>query len=199
MPLMKMSLNRDWLAKGLVLLEATKNTFVLHRKSKLSEKDLIDFTYILNLILTSGVPIMSGLSDMATQSSNKRMATAASFLHSKLESGKSISDSMRDYPELFPPFYASMVGAGEVAGNLEQVLNDIMKYLEWQMKLKKDIRAALAYPIIVLTAVFCLIAILFIFVMPKVHQNTHRSECEPPPCPRRFLSLPSAWCKTTGR
>jgi type IV pilus assembly protein PilC len=154
-------------SKGLVLLEATKGTFVLHRKPKLSEKDLIDFTYLLNLILTSGVPIMSGLSDMANQSSNKRMATAASFLQSKLESGKSISDSMHDYPELFPPFYASMVGAGEVAGNLEQVLNDIMKYLEWQMKLKKDIGAALAYPVIVLTAVLCLIAILFIFIMPK--------------------------------
>ena len=160
-------LEQRLLVKGLVLLEATKGTFVLHRKPKLSEKDLIDFTYLLNLILSSGVPIMSGLHDMANQSANKRMATAASFLQSKLESGKSISDSMRDYPELFPPFYASMVGAGEVAGNLEQVLNDIMKYLEWQMKLKKDIRAALAYPVIVLTAVVCLIAILFIFVMPK--------------------------------
>jgi type IV pilus assembly protein PilC len=155
------------LSKGLVLLEATKGTFVPHRKPKLGEKDLIDFTYLLNLILASGVPIMSGLSDITNQSSNKRMAAAASFLQSKLESGKSISDSMRDYPELFPPFYASMVGAGEVAGNLEQVLNDIMKYLEWQMKLKKDIRSALAYPAIVLTAVVCLIAILFIFVMPK--------------------------------
>jgi type IV pilus assembly protein PilC len=154
-------------SKGLVLLEATKGTFVLHRKPKLSEKDLIDFTYFLNLILTSGVPIMSGLSDMANQSSNKRLATAASFLQSKLESGKSISDSMRDYPELFPPFYASMVGAGEVSGNLEQVLNDIMNYLEWQIKLKKDIRSALAYPVIVLIAVLCLIAMLFIFVMPK--------------------------------
>jgi type II secretory pathway component PulF len=160
-------LEQRLLAKGLVLLEATKGAFVLHRKPKLSEKDLVDFTYLLNLILSSGVPIMSGLNDMANQSANKRMATAASFLQSKLESGKSISDSMRDYPELFPPFYASMVGAGEVAGNLEQVLNDIMKYLEWQIKLKKDIKAALAYPVIVLTAVVCLIAILFIFVMPK--------------------------------
>ena len=160
-------LEQRLLAKGLVLLEATKGTFALRRKAKLNEKDLIDFTYLLNVILSSGVPIMSGLNDMANQSANKRMATAASFLQSKLESGKSISDSMRDYPELFPPFYASMVGAGEIAGNLEQVLNDIMKYLEWQMKLKKDIRAALAYPVIVLTAVVCLIAILFIFVMPK--------------------------------
>lgn len=154
-------------SKGLVLLEATKGTFVLHRKSKLSEKDLVTFTYLLNLILSSGVPLMSGLSDMAKQSANRRIATAVSFLQSKLESGKSISDSMLDYPELFPPFYTSMVRAGEVSGNLEQVLNDLMNYLEWQIKLKKDIKSALAYPVILLTAVASLIAILFIFVMPK--------------------------------
>lgn len=154
-------------AKGLILLESAKGTFVFARKPKLSEGELIDFTYLLNLILTSGVPLMSGLSDMATQSANRRIATATSFLHAKLETGKSISDSMREYPELFPPFYTSMVRAGEASGNLEQVLNDIMAYLEWQVKLKKDVKSALAYPAIVLTAVASLIAILFIFVMPK--------------------------------
>ncbi|MCG2721355.1 MAG: type II secretion system F family protein [Thermodesulfovibrionales bacterium] len=154
-------------SKGLILLESAKGTFIFHRKPKLSEKELVDFTYLLNLILTSGVPLMNGLSDMATQSANRRIATATSFLKSKLETGKSISDSMLEYPELFPPFYTSMVRAGEVSGNLEQVLNDIMAYLEWQIKLKKDVKSALAYPAIVLTAVASLIAILFIFVMPK--------------------------------
>jgi type II secretory pathway component PulF len=154
-------------SKGLTLIEATKGRFVLHSKLKLSEKDLVNFTYLLNLILSSGISIMSGLSDMAKQSLNRRISSAASFLQAKLETGKSISDSMLEYPELFPSFYTSMVRAGEVSGNLEQVLNDIMAYLEWQIKLKKDVRSALAYPAIVLTAVASLIAILFIFVMPK--------------------------------
>jgi type IV pilus assembly protein PilC len=154
-------------SKGLTLIEATKGRFVLHGKLRLSEKELVDFTYLLNLILTSGIPLMSGLSDMSKQSANRRISSAASFLQAKLETGKSISDSMLEYPELFPPFYTSMVRAGEVSGNLELVLNDIMAYLEWQIKLKKDVRSALAYPAIVLTAVASLIAILFIFVMPK--------------------------------
>ena len=154
-------------SKGLTLIEASKGRFVLHGKLRLSEKELVDFTYLLNLILTSGIPLMSGLSDMAKQSANRRISSAASFLQAKLETGKSISDSMLEYPELFPPFYTSMVRAGEVSGNLELVLNDIMAYLEWQIKLKKDVRSALAYPAIVLTAVASLIAILFIFVMPK--------------------------------
>ncbi|MBM4145126.1 MAG: type II secretion system F family protein [Nitrospira sp.] len=154
-------------SNGLILLEATKSRFVFYRKPRLSDKDLVNFTYLLNLILSSGVPLMSGLNQMAQQSANKRIATAASFIQSKLESGKSISDSMAEYPELFPQFYISMVRAGEISGNLEQVLNDVMAYLEWQIKLKKDVKAALAYPAIVLTAVAVLIAVLFIFIMPK--------------------------------
>lgn len=154
-------------SNGLILLEATKSKFVFYRKPRLSDKDLVNFTYLLNLILSSGVPLMSGLNQMAKQSANRRIATAASFIQSKLESGKSISDSMSDYPELFPQFYISMVRAGEVSGNLEQVLNDVMAYLEWQIKLKKDVKAALAYPAIVLTSVALLIAVMFIFIMPK--------------------------------
>jgi len=157
-------------SKGLTLIEAAKSTFSFSFKGfmpRFREKDLIDFTYILNVILSSGVPILSGLRDMAKQTTNKRLSFAAASLQSQLESGKSISDSMLEYPDFFPPFYTSMVRAGEVSGNLEKIFNDIITYLEWQMKLKKEVRSALAYPAIVLTAVVSLVIVLFAFVMPK--------------------------------
>jgi type IV pilus assembly protein PilC len=157
-------------SKGLTLIEAAKSTFSFRFKGfkpRLREKDLLDFTYILNVILSSGVPILSGLRDMSQQTANKRLSLAASAVQSQLESGKSISDSMLENPDFFPPFYIIMVRAGEVSGNLEQVFNDIMAYLEWQMKLKKDVRSALAYPAIILIAVISLVIVLFAFVMPK--------------------------------
>jgi type IV pilus assembly protein PilC len=153
--------------KRLTLIEATRSTFSLIRKPKLREKDLLHFTYFLNVILSSGIPIMSGLSDMANQSINGRISQAASLLHYELKAGKSISDSMLEHPGLFPPFYTSMVKAGETSGKLEQVLNDVMSYLEWQIQLKKEVKAGLSYPAIVLCAVAALITVLFVFVMPK--------------------------------
>lgn len=155
-------------SRGLSLIEATRNRFVFSSRLKLSDKDLLNFTYFLNLIMTSGMPIMSGLQDMSKQSVNSSISGAASLLQSKLESGKSISESMLEHPDLFPPFYVSMVKAGEASGNLEQVFTDMMAYLEWQIKLKKDVQAALAYPLIVLGAVVSLITILFVFIMPKL-------------------------------
>jgi type II secretory pathway component PulF len=110
---------------------------------------------------------MNGLNDLASQTTNKKQSRTASMLYMKLESGKSISESMSDYPDLFPSYYTSMVKAGEAAGSLEQILIDLMHYLEWQIKLKKDVKAALAYPAMVFSAVVGLVLILFSFVMPK--------------------------------
>ncbi len=155
-------------SQGLSLIEATRNRFIFRSRLKLNEKDLLNFTYFLNLIISSGMPIMSGLQDMSRQSVNSRISGAASLIQAKLESGKSISESMLEHPDLFPPFYVSMVKAGEASGNLEQVFHDIMAYLEWQIKLKKDVQAALAYPMIVMGAVVTLITILFVFIMPKL-------------------------------
>ncbi|MEW6110106.1 MAG: type II secretion system F family protein [Nitrospirota bacterium] len=154
-------------SKGLTLIETTRSRFSFAGKSRLREKDLLNFTYLLNLILSSGIPIISGLNDIARQSTNKRIASAALYLQSKLESGKSISESMLDYPGLFPSYYSSMIRAGEVSGNLDQILNDLMDYLEWQINLRKNVSAALSYPAMVLFAVASLITILFVFVMPR--------------------------------
>ncbi len=153
--------------QGLTLIEASRAGFGLHIPFRLRDRELLDLSYFLQLILSSGVPIMTGLHDLAGQSSNRKIARTASLLSAKLEAGKSISEAMADYPDIFPPLYTSMVRAGEAAGALEQVLQDLMNYLEWQMKLKKDIKAALAYPAIVLSSVIGLIMILFAFVMPK--------------------------------
>ena len=80
--------------KGLTVIEFSKAAFAFKSRHKLRGKDLINFTYFLNIILSSGISIMSGLSDMAKQSPNRNLSMTASLLHSKLESGKSISESV---------------------------------------------------------------------------------------------------------
>ncbi len=153
--------------RGLTLIEATRRRVQLFSGLSLRDRDLLDFTYYLHLILSSGVPIMGGLADMAGQTVNLRISRTASLLTQKLESGKSISESLQELPELFPVYYTSMIRAGEASGNLEQILKDLMAHIEWQMNLKKSVRAALAYPALILTALALLITVLFVFVMPK--------------------------------
>lgn len=155
-------------SQGLILIEATASLFGGLRRSGLPGKDLLNFTYLLHLIFTSGISVMSGLSDMAGQSVSRRVSAAASRLRAEIEAGKSISEAMAGAPETFPVYYSSMVRAGELSGKMEQVLDDLMRYIEWQIQLKKDVRTALAYPVMVLSAVLLFVLILFSFVIPKL-------------------------------
>jgi type II secretory pathway component PulF len=155
--------------RGLTLIEATKErlTVLFKRRQKLKDNELLNFTYFLHLILTSGIPIISGLRDMAKQLGNRRVSSLAGFVHAKVEAGMSLSEAMSEYPDSFPSYYTGMVKAGEASGKLDDVLSDLRNYLEWQIAFKKTIRSAMAYPAIVLTAVILLGTLLFTFVMPK--------------------------------
>ena len=156
---------------GLTLIEAEKSAFfdLSWRKGpKFSDQDLLNFTFLLHLIITSGIPLMSGLEDMSKNKEKKKISQAAGLIYQKIESGLLLSAAMQDYPSLFPFYYVQMVKAGESSGSLDAILNDLMSYLEWQISFKKTTRAAVVYPSIVLGAVLLLIVLLFTFVFPRL-------------------------------
>jgi type II secretory pathway component PulF len=155
-------------AQGLTLIQAHKVFFQFKSGFRLNDKDLLGLTYFLKMIFASGMSLLDGLSGIGQQSSNTRLSQAASLLCSKIEAGKSMYGSMFEHPETFPPIYVSLIKAGEISGNMETVLDDAMSYLNWKIKLKKDMVSALVYPLMVMTAVFILITILFTFVLPKL-------------------------------
>lgn len=153
---------------GLTLIQASRMPFQFKTHLRLNEKDLLGLTYFLKMIFSSGMSLLEGLNSIGQQSSNSRLSQAASLLHSNIESGKSIYGSMHEHPKLFPPIYVSLIKAGEISGNMDKVLDDAMSYLNWKIKLKKDITSAFVYPLIVMTAVFTLMIVLFVFVLPKL-------------------------------
>ncbi len=157
--------------QGLMLIEAkTSGFFSLSRRTgpRFSEQDLLNFTFLLHLIITSGIPLMGGLMDMAQNKEKKKVSAVAELIHQKIESGQSLSSAMQDYPSLFPYYYVQMVKAGESSGSLDAILADLMIYIEWQINFKKTIRSAVAYPSIVLGAVILLVMLLFTFVFPRL-------------------------------
>ena len=157
--------------QGLTLIEAKKSgLFDLSRRKgpKLSDQDLLNFSFLLHLIITSGIPLMSGLTDMMQNREKKKISQVAGLLYQKIESGLPLSAAMQDYPSLFPFYYVQMVKAGESSGSLDAILTDLMNYIEWQINFKKTTRAAVVYPSIVLGAVVLLIVLLFTFVFPRL-------------------------------
>jgi type II secretory pathway component PulF len=135
---------------------------------KLKDKDLLDFTYLLKLVVTSGIPVLQGIDTLMKSNSNKNIGHAAQLVRHGIDSGLSMSEVMQSAPLLFPPFYVQMIRAGEASGTLDGSLDFLVNYLTWQTEFKKSVKASLTYPITVLSVLGSLMFIIFTFVFPKM-------------------------------
>jgi len=158
-------------SRGMTLIEAENTSFINFGNLfgiKFSQKDLLDFTYMLKLVVNSGIPILTGIRDLMKGHSNKKITYAANVIYQGLDSGLSLSQVMDSQPQIFPPYYIQMVIAGEASGTLDNSLDFLMKYLSWQIEFGKTVRGALSYPITILTIMGGLMIIIFTVVFPKM-------------------------------
>jgi len=136
--------------------------------SKTKSKDLILFTRQLSSMLASGLTLIKSLEILKEQTNNKYLQETIGGTLLDLEEGKSFSDSIAKYPDVFPAIYISLVKAGESSGLLDKVFLRLATNLEKQHKLKNTVRGALMYPIIVMTLMVIVIIILMVFVVPEL-------------------------------
>ncbi len=160
--------------QGLTLIDAEGGgfsdfgTFGNMFKPSLSDKDLLDFTYLLKLVVSSGIPLLQGIDTLMKSNKNRNIGHAAQLVRQGVDSGMSLSDIMQSDTRLFPPFYVQMIKAGEASGTLEGSLDFLINYLTWQNDFKKSVKSSLTYPITVLSVLGALMFIIFTFVFPKM-------------------------------
>lgn len=134
----------------------------------ITRKELIAFTHHLIILGSSGIPILTGLKDIAEETQDEGFQTVLKDMHSRLEQGESLSEAMANYPKIFDESFVSVVKAGESSGALEAVLANLVRYLEWQEENKNVIVQATIYPAILGVAVVGLIVLLLTFLMPRI-------------------------------
>lgn len=138
-----------------------------HIWRRVSRKELIAFTVHLGTLINAGVPLLAGLAELENEAESKTFKNIVGDVRRKIETGSQLADALSMHPEAFSKLYVSVVRAGESTGKLDQTLNDLLGFLEWQEELARDIKQAVIYPCMVLVAVIGLIALLLGFVFPK--------------------------------
>jgi type II secretory pathway component PulF len=136
-------------------------------RAKVKRAELISFTVHLSTVIGAGVPILQGIEDMIEETENPRFAQVIRGVRQSIEDGSSISDSFAQYPEVFSELYISILKSGETTGRMDDVLKEIVAFLEWQDELIGTIKSATTYPVIMVIALFSLIGIMFTFVLPR--------------------------------
>ena len=165
--LRQMSLNPTSVKKkggGLLDMELQAPSFM---KPKILNKDLVIFTRQFATMIDSGLPLVQCLEIQAAQAPNPTLREQLAVVKESVESGVTFADSLKKFPETFDELFRNLVAAGEIGGILDTILNRLAVFLEKNDKLKRQIKGAMTYPIVVLFVAVIVTAVLLLKVVPS--------------------------------
>ena len=132
----------------------------------MSLADLVVFTRQLATMVDAGIAIVQSLQALAEQTPNKVMRDVIRDVCTRVESGESFSEALQRHPKTFNRLYVSMVAAGEKGGLLAEILARLATYLENSERLRKKVKSALMYPIVVTVVAISITVFLLVKVIP---------------------------------
>jgi len=130
-------------------------------------KHILVFTQELHTLVRSGFPLDRSLSVLAQLAESEGLADVVRDVLKEVKGGKSFSEALAKYPEVFPKIYVNMIKAGEASGALEDVLGRIATFLESSENLRAYFVGALIYPLLLSVVGIASVTILTLFVVPR--------------------------------
>ena len=135
-----------------------------------SVKELALFTRQLITLVRAGMPLLRGLELLERQERNVTFRRIIGELAGAIRAGGTLSAAMAAHPRVFDRLYLNLVRAGEAGGMLDDVLERLARFQEKSQRLRRQIRTALAYPLVVLLVAAAILAGLMVFVVPRFRQ-----------------------------
>jgi general secretion pathway protein F len=133
-----------------------------------SRGDVANFTRQLATLIKSGIPLAEALNALFDQTENVRFKVPIGEVKTAVNEGSSLADALAKHKKIFDELYISMVRAGEVAGNLDEVLGRLADFIESSQKLKSKVTGAMVYPIIMAIIGGGIMTILMVAVIPEL-------------------------------
>lgn len=134
---------------------------------KINLKELALFIRQLATMLESGLPLLKALDLGAKNVRDSRLKFAILDVKDKISEGVTFSQAIREHQNVFPPTFIELIHAGDVGGNMQDNLIRLADFLERQIELRNKVKAAMTYPVIVLSLVSLIVLVMVVFVVPQ--------------------------------
>ncbi len=150
--------------QGILVTKVKKKVY--RAGKKITDKDLTMFTRQLATMMKAGVPLLQSFDIVGRGHANPSMSKLIMDLRADVETGTALNNAFRKYPLYFDALFCNLVGAGEQAGILEDLLTRLAIYKEKTLAVKAKIKSALMYPCSILGIAFIVTAVIMIWVVP---------------------------------
>jgi type IV pilus assembly protein PilC len=156
--------------QGLLVIDIKEQSVaqkdILEPFKKVKLGDLVVFTRQFATMINAGLPIVRALYILSEQTENPKLKDVVVLVRKDVEAGLSLSEALDKHPKVFNRLYVEMVRAGEIGGILDEVLLRVADQLEGDQELRRKVKSAMTYPIIVLIIAVLAASFMLIFIVP---------------------------------
>lgn len=165
-------LDRTLRAKGAqpLSIEATNSglnkEINLFGKKRVKPKDLAVAVRQLSAMVNAGIPLVEAIGLLGDQTQHPTLRASIEEVRRSIESGSDFSTALEARPDIYPPLMAKMVRAGEASGDIDETLERIATSLESDVALRRQIKSAMTYPMVVGGMAVILVVVMLLFIVP---------------------------------
>jgi type IV pilus assembly protein PilC len=153
---------------GLQLVSAKALSARKGNVQKMARRDVIDFLFQLEMLARAGVPLLTCLGDMRDEADSPAGRELSAGLFEKIEAGSTFSEAIAAFPGIFSPTITSLIRAGELTGQLPDVLKEVVRSLKWQDELAATTKKLLTYPSFMIVVISGVVFFLMVYLVPQL-------------------------------
>lgn len=136
--------------------------------NKVKTEDLVMFTRQLSAMVSAGVPLLRAIGSLHDHTTSKALEKVTASLTHDIEGGATLADALAKHPDTFNDVYVNMVRAGEAAGILDDILKRLALQQEKNASIRKKVKSAMTYPVVLMVITVVAFFGLMIFVIPQI-------------------------------
>ncbi len=173
--------------------EQVRTSRSLFKRKNISRRELINFTFHIEQLVKSGVPLIDSLKDIRDSMEYSHFTDVLQTIIDDIEGGKTFSLALSEHSQIFDNVYVTLVRVGEETGRLSEVLHDLAQTLRWQDELASHTRKIMIYPAIVTVVVLAVVSFLMMYLMPQLLPFIKNIGSEIPLHTRILMSVSNAF------
>ncbi|HXW50715.1 MAG TPA: type II secretion system F family protein [Candidatus Acidoferrales bacterium] len=139
---------------------------VVGKLKGVSEQALVVFARQFATMINAGLAMVRCLDVLGIQTEDQQLKPVIVQVRREVEGGSTLANALAKFPKVFSPLFVNMVRAGELGGILDEVLNRLAGFLEKDFNLKKKVKSAMTYPMVILVMAIVIVFFLVTFILP---------------------------------
>src|SRR5215208_6562903 len=166
----EMAVAHELRQQGLLVIDVKEQSVgqkdILEPFKRIKLADLVVFSRQLATMINAGLPIVRALYVLSEQTQNPKLKDVVVAVRKDVEAGSSLSQVLEKQPEVFSRLYVEMIKAGEVGGMLDGVLLRVADQMERDQDLRRKVKSAMTYPVVVFVLAILAASFMLIFIVP---------------------------------